>query len=183
MAKKKLTMYQIANSAALGVIPEGYYVKWIGNPPGKVFEDYADGGDVMIVGVDVPRPDGIVVKGAYVVDVESYRQWDFERDRKVKFGPVELETRFMLDDVKFLYDAERKEELENYINNHMYIDGRAARKKDYVFNVIYVSGDRMGTLMNAWMNDLKFPEDEGMIEVKLVCDYINRYDDLRYERH
>jgi hypothetical protein len=45
-----------------------------------------------------------------------------------------------------------------------------------VFNVIYVSGDRRGTLMNAWIQDMKFPEDdEGMIEVKLVCDYINRF--------
>jgi len=177
MKYKKLTMYQIASRAALGEIPEGYYVKWIGNPPGRVFEDYADGSDVMIVGVDVPQPDGIVVKGAYEIDVESYHRWDFERDKKVKFGPVELETRFMLDDVKFLYKVERKEELENYINNHMYMDGRVARKKDYVFNVIYVSGDRRGTLMNAWIQNMKFPEDdEGMIEVKLVCDYVTRFE-------
>ena len=176
MERKKLTMYQIANKVALGEIPEGYYVKWIGNPPGKVFEDYADGGDVMIIGVAVPQPDGIVVKGAYVIDVESYHQWDFERDKKVKFGPVELETRFMLDDVKFLYKSERREELEKYVRKYMDMDGRAVRKKDYVFNVIYVSGDRRGTLMNAWIQDMKFPEDdEGMIEVKLVCDYINRF--------
>ena len=30
--------------------------------------------------------------------------------------------------------------------------------------------------MNAWIQDMKFPvDDEGMIDVKLVCDYINRY--------
>ena len=175
MARKKLTMYQIANKVALGEIPEGYYVKWIGNPPGRVFEDYADGGDAMIIGVDVPQPDGIDVKGAYAIDVDGYRQWDFERDKKMKFGQVELETRFMLDDVKFLYKSERKEELEKYVRKYMGMDGRAARKKDYVFNVVYVSGDRRGTLLNAWIKDVTYPEDEGMIEAKLVCDYINRF--------
>ena len=176
MARKKLTIYQIANSAALGVIPEGYYVKWIGTPPGMVFENYADGSDVMIIGVDVPQPDGIVVKGAYAIDMESYHQWAFEMDRKVKFGPVELETKFELDDLKFLYKVERKEELEKYIRNYMDMNGRMALKKDYVFNAKYESGDRKGMLMNAFMSDVKFPEDEeGMIEVKLVCDYVNRF--------
>ena len=178
MARKKLTMYQIADRAASGEIPEGYYVKWLCNPPGRVFEDYASGPAVEISRESVPKPDGVVVKGAYVVDVERYTKWDFERETKVNFGLVGLWTKFVLDDLKFLYKAERKEELENYISNYMDMSGRFAMKKDYVFDVKYAAGDRKGMLMNAWIKDVVLPEDgEGMIEVNMFCDYINRYVD------
>jgi len=118
------------------------------------------------------------VKGAYVVDVDRYMYLNLEDDVKevkMDFGPVYVFTRFGLDDLKFLYKKERKEEVENYIGNYMYRDGRFAMKKDFVFDVKYESGDRKGMLMNAFIKDAVFPEDDGMIEVKLVCDYVNRF--------
>lgn len=175
MKKKKLTMCQIACKAARGETPEGYNVKWMGIPPGTVLEEYIVGEDVELSG-DVPHPDRVVLKGSYVVDIGRYAYSDPEDDRKMDFGPVYVFTRFVMNDFKFLYKVERKDEVEKYIMDYMDMIGRVALKKDYVFDVKYKGGVRNGMLMNSQITGMEFPEDDGMIEMNLVCDYVTWFE-------
>lgn len=170
MERKKLTMYQIANSVALGVIPEGYEIDWFGEAPGEVIDDRVAGEAVEIERDDVPVPERVIVKGRYEVDVERYIHWDMEEEEKVDFGKVTLFTRFVLGPVKFIYGKKDEEKLRGWLESNYDLGRIGLMKRDLVFNMKYMYGDVKRRLMDIMFTNVNYGEKE--IEANMECEFM-----------